>query len=187
MPNPRLAARYAKSVLDLAVEKNQLDAVYSDMQFLQSACKGSRDLVAMLKSPVITADKKGKVVNAILEGRVSVITSSFIRLLLVKGRESYLPEILTAFIDQYKVYKGIHVVKLTTATPVGEDVKNVILEKVRGVQGMQQIELDTAVDEALIGGFVLEIGDQLVDLSVAYELNNIRKQFQNNDFIYKIR
>lgn len=187
MPNPRLAGRYAKSLIDLAIEKDQLDAIYQDMLFLQTTYKSSRELVNLLKSPIITADKKGRVLDAITEGRVSPITHAFTRLLLKKGRESYLTEIVTAFIEQYKAYKGIYTVKLTTAAPIGDDVKNAILEKVRTGKGLKQVELDARVDEALIGGFVLEIGDQLVDGSIAFDLNNIKKQFQNNDFIYKIR
>jgi F-type H+-transporting ATPase subunit delta len=187
MPNPRLAARYAKSVLDLAIEKGQLDAVYSDMLFLQAAFRSSKELVVLLKSPIIKADKKDKIMDAITAGKVSVITATFNKLLLRKNRELYLPEIVTAFIDQYKVNKGIHTVKLTTAMPVSEELKQSILEKVRTGKDLQQIELNTVVDETLIGGFVLEIGDQLVDDSIAFELNNIKKQFQNNDFIYKIR
>jgi len=187
MPNPRLAARYAKSVLDLAIEKGQLEEVYNDMLFLQQAFRSSRELVIMIKSPVIKADKKDKVLEAITAGRVSVITSSFNKLLLSKGREFYLPEIITAFIDQYKVYKGIHMVKLTTAVPVGEELKKSIMDKIGADKNLKNIELVTAVNEDLIGGFVLEIGDELVDASIAFDLNNIRKQFQNNDFIYKIR
>jgi F-type H+-transporting ATPase subunit delta len=187
LPNPRLAARYAKSILDLAIEKDQLEAVYNDMLFLQAAFKSSRELVVLLKSPVVKADKKDKILDAIGDGRISVITATFNKLLVRKNRESYLPEIVTAFIDQYKVHKGIRVAKLTTATPVSDDLKESILLKVRAGQQIQQIELHTEVDEALIGGFVLELGDQLVDASVAYELKNIRKQFENNDFIYKIR
>jgi F-type H+-transporting ATPase subunit delta len=186
MPNPRLAARYAKAILDLAIEKSQLDNVHDDMLFLRQAFRDSSDLVSLLRSPIIKADKKGKVLEAIGAGRISVITASFIKLLLTKEREAYLPEIATAFIDQYKTYKGIQTVKLTTAVPVSEDVKQAILEKI-GTVRPGQLELNTEVKEDLIGGFVLEIGDQLVDASVAFELNNIRKQFQNNDFIYKIR
>jgi len=78
-------------------------------------------------------------------------------------------------------------VKLTTATPVGEDVKLAILDKLKAARNIEQVDLHTEVDAALIGGFVLEIGDELVDASVAFELKNIKKQFQNNDFIYKIR
>lgn len=186
MPNPRLAGRYAKSLIDLAIEKNQLDAVYNDMLQLQAACKGSRELVSLLKSPIIKADKKGKILDAIAS-QITVITASFNNLLLRKGREAYLPEIIDAFIDQYKIFKGIHTAKLTTAVAVSEELKNQILEKIRTDKDVQQVELNTIVDEALIGGFVLEVGDQLVDASVAYDLNNIKKQFQNNDFIYKIR
>ena len=52
---------------------------------------------------------------------------------------------------------------------------------------MKNIELNATVDESLIGGFVLQVGDTLVDASIAYDLNVISKQFLNNDFIYKIR
>lgn len=186
MPNPRLAGRYAKSLIDLAIEKNQLDEVYNDMLQLQAACKGSRELVSLLKSPIIKADKKGKILDAIAS-KITVITATFNNLLLRKGREAYLPEIINAFIDQYKKIKGIHTAKLTTAVSVSEELKNQILENIRTGQGVQQVELNTLVDESLIGGFILEVGDQLVDASVAYDLNNIKKQFQNNDFIYKIR
>jgi len=186
-PNPRLSARYAKAVLDLAIERNQLDAVYNDMLFLDSACRGSRELVSLLRSPIIKGDRKGRVLDAITAGKVSEITASFNRLLLAKEREAYLPEIASSFIEQYKTYKGIRTVRLTTAVPVGEDVKLAVLDKLKTAKNIQQVDLHTLVDESLIGGFVLEIGDELVDASVAFELKNIRKQFQNNDFIYKIR
>ena len=187
MPNPRLAARYAKSILDLAIERGQLEEVHDDMLFLQQAFRSSRELLVMIKSPVIKADKKDKVLGAIMAGKVSVITATFNKLLLSKGREFYLPEIITAFIDQYKEYKGIHMVKLTTAVPVGEELKKSIMDKISADKHLKNIELVTSVNEDLIGGFVLEIGDELVDASIAFDLKNIKKQFQNNDFIYKIR
>ena len=62
MLQPRLAGRYAKSLIDLATEQNSLDKVYEDMLYLQSVCKQSRDFVTLMRSPVIVADKK----NAIL-------------------------------------------------------------------------------------------------------------------------
>lgn len=187
MPNPRLAARYAKAILDLAVEKGQLENVHNDMLFLHQAFKSSRELVSLLRSPIIKADKKGKVLDAITAGRVSDVTISFNRLLLSKEREAFLPEIANAFIEQYKTYKGIQTVKLTTATPVSEEVKRTLVDKLKAERNIRDIDLHTEVNESLIGGFILEIGDELVDASVAFELNNIRKRFQNNDFIYKIR
>jgi len=187
LPNPRLAARYAKSILDLAIEKGQLENVYNDMVFLQSLCRGSRDFVVFLRSPIIKADKKRKILDGITAGRVSALTTAFYKLLLVKERESYLPEIAVAFIDQYKEYKGIQTVRLTTAVPVSEQVRQTILDKVRTGSDAKSLELNMEVNEELIGGFILEIGDRMIDSSIAYELNQIRHQFDNNDFIYKIR
>jgi F-type H+-transporting ATPase subunit delta len=104
-----------------------------------------------------------------------------------KEREKYLPEIAAAFEDQYKAYKGIQTVKLTTAIPIGEDLKQVVLNKVKADRQVQEIDLETEVRAELIGGFMLEIGDELIDASVAFDLRKIKQQFQNNDFIYKIR
>ncbi len=187
MPNPRLAARYAKSILDLAIERGEVESVHNDMLFLQAACRGSKEFVNFLRSPVIKPDKKEKILNAITAGKISPLTTAFTKLLLRKEREGHLPEIANAFVEQYKTYKGIQTVKLTTAVPIGEDIKQAILDKVRNGHDGQHIELDTQVREELIGGFILEIGDRMLDSSVAHELNEIRKQFQNNDFIYKIR
>lgn len=187
MLNPRLAGRYAKSLLTLAIERNQLDTAYHDMEYLQSVSKQNREFVVVLKSPVISPDKKEAIIDAVTKGSVSDLTSSFIKLLIRKGRETNLPEIASAFIDQYKEHQQIYTVKLTTAAPVSEEVKQEIVQKVKSQTSMQNIELTTAVDQDIIGGFVLQIGDTLVDASIAYDLNVIRKQFLNNDFIYKIR
>ena len=187
MPNPRLAARYAKSLLDLSLEQGQLEQVYADMQWLNAVCKASRDFVNMLRSPVISSDKKIKIAEAVTNGKISVLTTSFNKLLMNKHRESNLPEIAPAFIAQYKAYKKIFTLKLTTATPVSDAIQQEIISQVKKTSVMQQIELETTVDEKLIGGFVLQAGDQLSDASIAYDLRQIARQFDNNDFIYKVR
>lgn len=187
MQNPRIAGRYAKSLIGLAIEHNNLDGVYKDMLYLQSVLKQSRDFSVLLRSPVITPDKKLAIFDAVCEGKVSDIVAGFNRLLVLKGREGFLPEIVTAYIDQYKVIKNIFVVKLITATPASEELKAMIIEKVKATTSLQNIELKTEVKEELIGGFVLEMGDTLVDASVSYDLNAIKQQFLNNDFVYNIR
>lgn len=187
MPNPRLATRYAKSLLDLAIERGQLEEVYADMQWLQAACKSNRDLVTLLKSPVISGDKKIKILDAVAGGRLNKLTSAFNGLLTKKTRESNLPEIAAAFITQYKVYKDIHTVRLTTASPASNELKSAIINQVKKAGGYENIELEEKVDKDIIGGFVLQIGDKLIDASISYDLKSIAKQFENNDFVYKIR
>ncbi len=187
MPNPRLATRYAKSLIGLSTEKGQLEKVYADMQFLQAICKSNRDFVNLLRSPVVKADKKNSILTAITTGKVTAITEGFNKLLIAKGRESDLPEIVNAFIDQYNTIKGIHKVKLTTAVVIGDSLKNTIIDKVKQGSGIDSIELETKTDESLIGGFVLEFNNNLVDASVLRDLKDIKKQFIGNVYIRNIR
>lgn len=187
MTNPRLAARYAKSLLGLALERSQLEQVYQDILFLQRVCGLNREFVVMLKSPVIHADKKISILDTLSKGRVNETVLAFTHLLVAKGRESYLPEILTAFVEQYKSHKGIFSVKLITAQPVSEEIRQQIMKKANDFAPDRTIDLEVEVREELIGGFQLELGGTLVDGSVAYELSKIKSQFLNSDFIYKIR
>ena len=187
MNNPRLAGRYAKSLLGLAVEQNQLDAVHADMRTIRAICKSNPDFVAMLKSPVINADKKEKLLEAITTGKVSAITTLFLKLLVSKARENSLPEIAKAFIDQYNERNNIHQVKVTTAVPMSDQLRDAIVEKIKTNTSIQKIELETAVDDDLIGGFTLELGDTLVDASILRDLNDVKKQFKSNEYIHSIR
>jgi F-type H+-transporting ATPase subunit delta len=187
MLNPRVASRYAKSVLDLAVEKGQLEVVYKDMLYLQRLTKESRDFLNLLRSPVVKADTKSRALTAVTKGNISELTTAFINLMVSKTREAVLPEIITAFINQYKQYKGIRTVKLTTAVPVSDAVKNSIVAQVKASENIQNLELQEIVDPSIIGGFVLQTGDKLVDASILYDLRNVSRQFENNDFIYRVR
>jgi len=186
MQNPRLASRYAKSLLDISQEQQVLEAVKADMELLQQICAGNRDLVLMLKSPVIKADKKLAVLQAVLHGKVQKVTEAFIGLLINKGRETYLPEIAAAFAQQYRTLKNIQQVQLTTAVAIDESLKDRIREKVAaGIDG--QIELHTQVDTGLIGGFTLEVGDKLFDASVRRDLMDIKKQFTKNLYVADLK
>lgn len=187
MTNPRLAGRYAKSLLDLAIEQNQTDAIYADMKFLQSICNSNPDFVAVLKSPVIKSDKKEKIIEAVTEKSVSKTTSLFLKLLINKTREYGLVEIVKAFIEQYNKLNDIHQVKITTAVPMSHELQESFLNKIKATTSLKKIELETKVENDLIGGFTLEIGDTLVDASILRELNDVKKQFKNNEYIHSLK
>lgn len=187
MLNPRVASRYAKALLDLAVEKDQLEQVYGDMLYLEQVTKGSKEFVSLLRSPVVKSDVKIKAVNAVTAGHIGPVTAAFTDLMIQKTREAVLPEIVSAFIKQYKDRKGIHIVKLTTAIPLSDAVKAEIVEQVKKTGNIQNLELEEVIDPNIIGGFVLQAGDKLIDASISYDLKNISRQFENNDFIYKVR
>lgn len=187
MQNPRLANRYAKSVLDLSVEQNQVDVVYNSMKLISAICKSNSDFVAVLRSPVIKADKKGKIIESVLENHIDSISKLFIKLLVSKGRETNLDEIAVAFIDQYNRMNGIHQLKLTTAAPIGDELKQDIANRIKESGQFKSIEVESIVDESIIGGFVLETEGKLIDVSILRDLKDIQKQFMNNAYVQNIR
>lgn len=187
MPNPRLAARYAKSLIDLSIERGQLEQVYLDNLYLKGIIQGSKELVNFLNNPVINSEKKLKVIKTMRSGQTSEITHSFNDLLIKKGRENYLPEIVDAFIEQYKEYKGILTVTLTTAVPASDELKNIFISKLKREGVMKDVDLVCVVDEKIIGGFILEGNGRRVDASVAYDLTKIKNRFLTNEYIYRFR
>jgi F-type H+-transporting ATPase subunit delta len=187
MPNPRLAARYAKSLIDLSIEKGQLEEVYHDVLVLKNVFQSSKELVSFLNNPVVNYEQKLKFAKAIETDNTGEITKSFNRFLIRKGRENYLPEIVDAFIDQYKVNKGIFTVTLTTAIPVSEEIKNMIISKIKMGGRMKEVELISVVQEDIIGGFILEGNGRRIDASVAYDLTKVKNRFLTNEFIYRFR
>ena len=187
MNNPRLAGRYAKSLVDLAVERNELDAVCQDMKLILRICKSNPDFLALLRSPIIKPTAKGKIIESITKERISTLSSAFIKLLVSKNRELNLPEIADALVDQYNEIKNIHKVKITTAVPMSDSLKAAILAKVSESASSGTVDLETSVNDALIGGFVLETENKLLDASILRDLKDVKKQFLNNDYLHKIR
>jgi F-type H+-transporting ATPase subunit delta len=187
MTNPRLADRYAKSLIDLAIEKGQLEEVYADAKRILEVCKQSREFDVMLKSPVIKGDKKAAVINALSKGSITELSRLFMNLLVQKGREYYLRPIMQSFCDKYDVVKGISRINLTTAVPVSEEVKAIIIRKLESESQMTNITLKTRVDKSLVGGFVLEFNNYLVDRSIKRFLKEVKVLYAQNEYIYNIR
>ncbi len=112
MADSRVASRYVKSLLSLAVEQGVVEAVHADMQFFNKVCHSNRDFVLMLKSPIIRHEKKKEILNKLFSGRVHALTMSIIEILTKKNREPLLPSIATEFHNAYNViqrnWQGIH-------------------------------------------------------------------------------
>jgi len=179
----RIASTYAKSLLDLSLERQNVDTIRTDMLGLTESMK-SRDLVLMLKSPIISADRKQKVLDALFTGKIDPLSKSFIDIVLRKGREDLLPEIVKAFEVQYKAHKKITTVKLVTATPLTNDKLEAIKSKLLASNVTDEsVEISTEVDPDIIGGFIIEVGDKLYDASVSHKLAKLRKEFVGNEYV----
>ncbi len=175
----RIAARYAKSLLDLALDQNVLDEVVEDIQGFLTMLK-NRDLYLLVKSPIVNVDKKRAIFDELFGGKVNKITAAFFDIILRKRREQYLPEIATEFLNQYKEYKGISTVHITSAYPLSYATIEKIKQKLQSANiTKKEVEIKTSVDNSLIGGFVIRIDDKLIDASVAHRLKTIEKQILN--------
>lgn len=181
MKIPRLASRYAKALLDFAHEQNALEQVKNDMKFLLNTISQNPDLQIMLKSPVIKSDQKKKVMNEI-GNNVHKITASFIKLLIQHRRESNIEDIALNFLEQYRAFKGIHLVRITSAKPLSEKLRGNLISKLKSIVG-GTVELEEVVSAEIIGGLVIRINDREYNASVKNQLSEFKKNFASN--LYK--
>ncbi|UXP33770.1 ATP synthase F1 subunit delta [Reichenbachiella agarivorans] len=178
----RIATRYAKSLLDLSVEKGLLEEITKDMQSFLEVCKSSRELVLMVKNPVITHGKKLSVLRLIFEGKVNALTLSFFEIITKKQREKYLVEIAKAFVTQYNEYKGIVESTITTVAPISAETRKDVAEIVKKITNKEVI-LTEVINPELIGGFVLKIGDRQIDDSISSKLRELKLKFKERNFV----
>ena len=182
----RIASRYAKSLVDLAAEFNKLDRIKQDVDTFQSALN-ERDFYLMVKSPIIAADKKLSICKAIFEKSFDELTMNFLQILIRKGREKFIPEIMKEFVLQYKRINKITSVRLTTAGEISSEVVNAIKAKLSSAGVAESnIDLELVVDPEVIGGFKIETADQQYDATISNKLDNLRKEFKGNLYVSKI-
>ena len=181
MKNTRATYRYAKSLLELAKEQGKLEVCKSDMETVVSICKDSRELMLLLKSPVVKTDKKQAIFSEVF-GDCSELAMSFIQLITQKKREALLFDIAERFILVYKESLGIESAVLTTATSIDEETRQQVLAFIKK-QGISQVDLTEKIDESLIGGAVLRLGDKQLDASIARQIKDLKQSFNKNLYI----
>ncbi len=173
MKNIKASTRYAKALLDLSIEKNQLEKVYQDIITLKETCKGSRELVNLLNSPVVKEDQKKQALTAVFGSSFDELSINYINLLVSKNREALLPTIAEQFIKAYENHKNILTVEVTSAIKLDEAQKNKVLSLVKHDGEINLIE---KTDPSLIGGFIVRMGDKQIDASIAKKFTDLRKE-----------
>lgn len=182
----KFASRYAKALIEISKEQSKLDTVYQNMQLVQATLKENSELRSLIKSPILKADKKESILQAVFGSKVDGLTMLFLKTTILKRREFYLDEICSDFVHQYNKMHKIISAKYTSATAVSQEV----IEKVKSVMleqtGAHKIEIETKINPDLIGGYVLEYDSNIVDGSILYDLRQIAKQFDDNEYVAKI-
>jgi len=174
----KVASRYAKSLIDLSNEHQNLDVVKADMDGIVAVFKANTELQAVLNNPIINTDRKIAILKSLFEGKVAKEIIGFFTIVVNKGRAKIVYPIALEFIRQYNEIKGIVKAEVTSASPLTEAnlqaLKSQIAQEINA-----EVIISNKVDKALIGGFVVKVGDRQLDASIQGKLNKLERHFQN--------
>ncbi len=173
----RAAIRYAKAILDIAQTSGKAEAVNNDMKSIVTAVAESKELKDFLSSPVIKMDVKKSAISEIFSN-VQTETQSLFNLLFANKRYEILESIAVQYTKLYDVSNGVEVAKVTTAFPITAELETKVLAKIAEFSN-KKITIENIVDSSIIGGFILRVGDQQYNASVAGKLGELKREFAN--------
>ena len=172
----RVARRYAEAALELAEEQNQGERLAADLEVVWKVMKESREFIALLKSPVISKDKKRALLAEIFRSKLSVFTFNFLNLIVDKGREDVLDDIIKEYYKLRDDRLGIVTLEVRAATDLTKDQQQTIVKRFEGIT-RKKIRVAFSIDKQLKGGFVARVGDTVYDGSVRRQLELLRERF----------
>lgn len=185
MSGTKAALRYAKAILNLALEQKKEVEVNNDMLLIANTIGESKDLQLLLTSPILKSDKKKSVLKEIFSNKISSLSSSLINLLIDNERLAILDEVSKKYISLFDSLKGKEIAKVTTAIALDDELNNKVLQKVKEITGKEAI-VENIINPDIIGGFILRVGDIQYDASIANKLQVLKRQFENKSFISKL-
>ena len=181
MRNPKVASRYAKALIDLSIERKELDAVKKDVEDVIKALKGSKELRVLLSSPVIKPLIKQDIIKAIFTGKVNEIMINFLNLLITHKREHFALEVLESFNKQYYIVKNIVIASVTTAIELDDTLRAEFTKMVKDAT-KEEVRIEEKINPDIIGGFIVRVGDYELDSSIAGRLKRLSREFEENPY-----
>ncbi len=167
---------YGEALFELAAEEGREDAFLEEVMTFKEILKENPDFNKLMNHPKILKEEKQEVLDNVFGGRISDELSGFLHLIISKDRYGEIDAILDYFIDEVKKLKGIGVAYVTTAISLDTAKQQEIEEKLLSTTSYKQMEMHYQVDEELIGGMVIRIGDRVVDSSIKTRLFELRRQ-----------
>lgn len=178
MAGSRAAIRYAKAVLSLASDQNTTEVVNNDMKLIANTIADSKDLRDMLNSPVVSSSIKKASLLEIFKN-ANALTINAIDTLITNKRIALLENVSLEYTRLYDEQRGTEVATVTTALPLTDDLKVKVLAKVKELTG-KEVEVENIIDEDILGGFILRVGDIQYNASIANQLNKLKREFTLN-------
>ena len=178
MAGARAAIRYAKAILSLATDQNTADVVSTDMKLIANTIAENKDLSQALQSPVVTSTVKKSILLEVFK-KSNKTTLSLINTLVANNRIDILEQVASKYNLLFDQSKGIELATVTTAIALTPDLKKKVLAKAKEITG-KNVEVENIIDESILGGFILRIGDVQYNASVANQLSKLKREFTLN-------
>ena len=174
----RAAIRYAKALLSLAKDQNVAEAVSKDMELITKTISESHELELLLKNAIVKSEDKKAILSKVFSG-LNPDSVSLLNLLVENKRIDILNEVASKYTSLYDDYIGKEVATVITAVPMTNDMEIKVLAKVKELTP-KSVELHNVIDESILGGFILRIGDKQYNASIANKLNTLKREFSLN-------
>lgn len=185
MQDYRININYAKALMQLAAETGEQEQVSADMRLVHQVCAENRELNAVFDNPQIKAGKKAGILTELFGEHVCKTTREFLLFVVRKKRSVNLKGISAMYLDLYRESRGIVLSHLTTAHPVDEETQVLAVKTIADFTH-KQVELQTHVDPAVLGGLAMEFDGYMFDATVAARLAKLRRRFEENVYESKL-
>lgn len=176
MSNSKVATRYAASFLSFSLEKNVFDRSLTDLNMVYKNLQQNKDLKVMLYSPVVKQESKLSVIEKIYKNNISDDTLNFLKFVIKKGRENFIIEILSKYLELADKHLGIVSVEIRTAFDFNQEQKELLQKKLEEILN-KKVRANYTIDSTIIGGFVAKSGDTVFDASIKHQLSLLKKLF----------
>jgi F-type H+-transporting ATPase subunit delta len=164
---------YAEALLQLSESSGDTAAVVDQARELLTLWNESPELREAMASPLLEIETKKAAITRLFSDQVSPTFLNLLKLLADRQRIGYLDAVLERFLDLYRDQNQIALASVTSAEALNEEQLARITEQVKSVAGTDKVEINTAVDPALIGGFVLKVGSKVIDASLSGQVRRL--------------
>ena len=179
MDESRIAVRYARALFQLATQVGQVEAVRHDLNELTGLTQSSPEFLLFLQSPLIRASAKKEMFHKLFSDTIQPITVDFFILLVDHKREPYLPSVGRMFNQLFKHENKIIDGKVTSVKRMEKDAAATLSAWIAS-EFDATVELTQEINENLIGGFILQVDDVQLDMSMSTQLKEVRNDLKGS-------
>jgi len=174
----RAASRYAKAILSLAIDKKEAAGVNDEMKNILVTINGNKELRDFMSSPLIKSEQKRGALKQVFKDSSTITMGSF-DLLVDNKRADILMDVATKYVLLFEDMNKREIATVTTAVEITADLEKKVLAKAKELAG-KEVTLEKKIDESILGGFILRVGDQEINASVANKLGELKRTFATN-------